>query len=154
MRSSAPVERRLFWKEFEKKLSELGNPFDICYEVSGDVKYYASVNKTSPLVNLGLTIDCLYRESKVKINIYIRDDVDLFEYIHSNKEKIEGELGFTPQWIYYGERIEKGLYCFRNCIICSNDNPCPANGILHKWCFRLLEWLLADDSNFYDREFI
>ena len=104
MRSSAPVERRLFWKEFEKKLSELGTPFDICYEVSGDIKYYASVNKTSPLVNLGLTIDFLYKESNVKINIYIRDNVDLFEYIHSNKEKIEDELGFIPQWIYYGER--------------------------------------------------
>ena len=104
MKSSAPEERKIFWRIFEKKLTELGNPFDICYEMNGDIKYYASVNKYRPLVNLGLTIDLLYKDEKVRINIYIREDVKLFDYLYANREKIEKELGFTPKWIFKGEQ--------------------------------------------------
>ncbi len=104
MRTPTSEERRIFWHIFERKLAELGNPFDICYEMYGDIKYYGSVNKFRPLVNLGLTVDFLYREKKVKINIYIRDDVELFDYLFYNKEKIESELGFNPQWIFCGEK--------------------------------------------------
>ncbi len=104
MKSSAPEERKVFWRIFERKLEELGNPFDICYELNGDIKYYGSINKFSPLVNLGLTVDFLYRQEIIKINIYIRDDIELSNYLLFNKERIESELGFKPQWILSGEK--------------------------------------------------
>lgn len=104
MKSSAPEERKIFWRIFERKLAELGNPFDICYEMNGDIKYYGSVNKLRPLVDLGLTVDFLYLQEKVKINIYIRDDVKLFNHLFSNKEIIENKLEFKPQWIMSGEK--------------------------------------------------
>lgn len=104
MKSSAPEERKIFWRIFEKELTKHGNPFDICYEMNGDIKHYASVNKQNPFVNLGLTIDFLYRDEMVKINIYIQNDVELFNYLHFNREKIEQELGFEPKWIYSGEK--------------------------------------------------
>ena len=104
MKLTAPEERKIFWRLFDKRLAELGNPFDIVYELNGDIKYYGAVNKRSPLVSLGLTVDFLYRDQIVKLNIYIQDDVELFNYLHRNKEKIEQELGFKPQWIYSGEK--------------------------------------------------
>lgn len=104
MKLSAPEERKIFWNIFERKLEELSNPFNICYELNGDIKYYGSVNKFSPLVNLGLTVDFLYRDEMIRINIYIRDDVELFNSLLFNKEIIESELGFNPQWILYGEK--------------------------------------------------
>ena len=104
MKTPASEERKIFWRIFENHLSKLNNPFDICYELNGDIKYYASVNKFTPLVNLGLTVDFLYKEKRVKINIYIREDVELFNYLFSNKEKIEEELEFKPQWIFFGEK--------------------------------------------------
>lgn len=104
MLTPAQYEQKRFWNIFEKKLSECGNPFTICYEINGAVKYFASVNKKSPRVGLGLTIDFLCRYKMVKINIYIENDVELFNCLLANKEKIESELGFSPKWIYSGER--------------------------------------------------
>lgn len=104
MLTSAQHEQKLFWNIFEKKLVDIDNPFTISYEMNGEIKHYASVNKQKPWVRLGLTIDFLCRYKMVKINIYIENDVELFNRLLANKEKIESELGFTPKWIYSGER--------------------------------------------------
>lgn len=104
MKSSAPEERKIFWSIFEKKLVDIGNPFYICHGMNGETTHYASVNKYRSFVNLGLTVDFLYRDEKVRINIYIQNDVDLFNYLHLNRGKIEQELNFKPQWIYSGEK--------------------------------------------------
>ena len=102
--TNAQYEQKRFWEIFEQKLIENGNPFSICYEFNGEIKYYGAVNKNKAFVSLGLTIDFLCREKIVKINIYIRDDLDLFNYLYSNKAQIEEELGFKPQWVLGGSR--------------------------------------------------
>ena len=98
----AQHEQKVFWHLFENKLFELGYPFNINYDMNGEIKYYASVNKRKNLVHLGLTIDFLCRDRIVKINIYIEDDVELFDLLYKNTEKIENDLGFKPQWICSG----------------------------------------------------
>lgn len=102
--TSAQYEQKKFWNIFEEKLIENGNPFSICYEVNGEIKYYGAVNKSNAWVSLGLTIDFLYRQEIVKINIYIQNDVRLFDYVYSHKEQIEQELGFSPEWILCGTK--------------------------------------------------
>ena len=104
MKLSAPEERIIFWKIFEKMLSDMGNPFFICYGMNGKTTHYASVNKYRSFVNLGLTVDFLYRDEIVKINIYIQNNVELFNHLYMNREEIEQKLGFKPQWIYFGEK--------------------------------------------------
>ena len=72
--------------------------------MNGEIKYFGAVNKSSPRCSLGLTVDFLYREKIVKINIYIENNVELFNLVHDKKEIIEQELGFKPQWIYSGTK--------------------------------------------------
>ena len=102
MLTPAQYEQKLFWGIFEKKLVNMNNPFTISYEINDEIKYFASVNKRNARVNLGLTIDFLCKEKIVKINIYLENDIETFNYLHLHKEKIESELGFKPQWIYSG----------------------------------------------------
>ena len=98
----AQHEQRIFWSIFEKKLQEIGNPFSICYEFAGKTKYFASVDKKNAMVSIGLTIDFLYIAKIVKINIYIENDLQLFNELFVQKEQIEKELGFAPKWILNG----------------------------------------------------
>ena len=102
--TNAKYEQKVFWGIFENKLIENGEPFSISYEMGGEVKHFAAINKSSPRVSLGLTVDFLYREKIVKINIYIENDIRIFDYIYSHKEQIEKELEFAPQWILEGTR--------------------------------------------------
>lgn len=102
--TQAQYEQKIFWRMFEKRLNELGNPFHICCEMGGETKYFASVNKNNARVSLGLTIDFLFKEEHVKINIYIENNIPLFERLYSQKEEIEKELQFTPKWILSGTK--------------------------------------------------
>ena len=71
--TNAKYEQKIFWSIFENKLIENGEPFSICYEMGGEVKHFGAINKNTPRVSLGLTVDFLYREKIVKINIYIEN---------------------------------------------------------------------------------
>lgn len=102
--TNAKYEQQSFWEIFEEKLVENGEPFSISYMIGSEVKHFAAVNKKSPRVPLGLTVDFLYRERIVKINVYIENDVRLFNYVYARREQIEQELGFKPQWILGGTR--------------------------------------------------
>ena len=97
-------EQKKFWEIFEDKLVESGNPFSICYEMGGEVRFFASVNKKRAWVALGLCLDFLCREKVVKINIYIENDIGLFNYLYSKKDQLENELGFKPEWILCGRK--------------------------------------------------
>lgn len=102
--TTAQFEQKRFWKAFEAILMENGEPFSINYEMSGEVKFFASVNKKRARSPIMVSIDFLSREEIVKLNLYIENDVRLFNYIYSKKEQIESELGFKPEWILSGTR--------------------------------------------------
>lgn len=102
--TNAQYEQKIFWNIFEDRLKEKGNPFCICYEHIGTVRNFGCVNKYKARVALGLVIEFLYREEAVKINIYIENNVPLFNFLYIKKERIEEELGFKPQWIFSGKR--------------------------------------------------
>jgi len=102
--TNAQYEQKIFWNKFENKLIEIGEPISICYEHTGTTRNFGCVNKRSARVPLGLVIEFLYREEAIKLNIYIENDVRLFDYLYSMKEQIEEALGFKPQWILSGKR--------------------------------------------------
>ena len=101
--TNAQQEQLRFWKIFDNKLVENGEPFEIIHEKSGEVTYWANVNKNYSFVSLCLNIEFKYREKKVRVGIYIRDDLYLFQRLLNNREKIESELGFNPEWGFEGK---------------------------------------------------
>ena len=72
MRIDVKTERKKFWKIFDEKLIENGEPFSILYEKGGEVTYWAVVNRKQSFVDNALSIEFLVREQKLRINIYVR----------------------------------------------------------------------------------
>ncbi|MDY6024257.1 MAG: DUF4268 domain-containing protein [Candidatus Borkfalkiaceae bacterium] len=103
MRCDAKTEQKRFWKIFDEKLVENGEPFSIVHEKSGMVTYWAIVNKNNILVDNCISLDLLVREEKLRINIYIRDDLAFYNYLERNKQDIESMVSVPLSWIK-GER--------------------------------------------------
>ena len=99
MRIDAKSEQRKFWKVFEEKLIENGEPFSILYEKGGEVTHWAVVNKKQSFVDNALSIDFLVREQKLRINIYVRTDLTLFSIFERNRKDIEAMVGEPLKWI-------------------------------------------------------
>ena len=101
--TNAQYEQTKFWEIFDNKLIENGEPFELIHEKSGEVTYWANVNKKHSFVSLCLNIEFKYREQKVRVGIYIRDDLYLFQCLLRYRENIERELGFKPEWVFEGK---------------------------------------------------
>lgn len=99
MKSDVKSEQKKFWKTFDEKLIENGEPFSILYEKGGEVTYWAVVNKNQSFVDNALSIDFLVREQKLRINIYIRNDLNLFSIFERNRNDIESMVGVPLKWI-------------------------------------------------------
>ena len=99
MRIDVKSEQRKFWKAFDEKIIENGEPFSILHEKGGEVTYWAVVNKKQSFVNNALSIDFKVREQKLRINIYVRTDLALFSIFESNKKEIETIVGVPLKWI-------------------------------------------------------
>ena len=93
------TEQKNFWNIFDDKLIENGEPFFVLHERKGEVTYYAVVNKNRSFVDNALSIDFLTREQKLRINIYIRNDLGLYSVFERNRQNIEKMVGVPLQWI-------------------------------------------------------
>ena len=102
--TNAQHEQTKFWEIFDNKLIENGEPFELIHKKSGEVTYWANVNKRHSFVSLCLNIEFKYREEKVRVGIYIRDDLYLFHRLLKCRESIEAELGFKPEWVFEGKQ--------------------------------------------------
>lgn len=103
MRFDAKTEQKKFWEIFDEKLIENGEPFSVLHEKAGETTYWAIVNKNNILVDNGLSLDFLVREKMLRINIYIRNDLSLFNFLEKNKQSINSIISERLVWIK-GER--------------------------------------------------
>ena len=101
--TTALEERIKFWKIFEEKLIENGEPFSIIHEKGGEPTFWATINRKHSIVDICLNVEFLYKFKKIRYGIYIRDNVDLFNFLFKRKEEIENILGFKVNWILEGK---------------------------------------------------
>ena len=101
--TSALEERKEFWKIFEEKLIENGEPFSILCEKGGEPTFWATINKKNSIVDICLNVEFLYKFKKIRYGIYIRDNLNLFDFLFKKKEEIENALGFKVNWILKGK---------------------------------------------------
>lgn len=99
MRIDVKSEQRKFWKTFDEKLIENGEPFSILHEKGGEVTYWAVVNKKNSFVDNALSIDFVVSKQTLRINIYVRTDLALFSILERNKKEIETIVGVPLKWI-------------------------------------------------------
>ena len=105
-RKTASQEQRIFWGIFDEKLIENGEPFGVTHQrENGDPTYWGNVNRKKafgPDKTLG--IEFKYQTRKIRIGIYLWDDICLFEQLYANKTSIENELGFSMTWEQIGAK--------------------------------------------------
>ena len=99
MRIDVKTEQKNFWKLFDEKLIENGEPFSVLHEMAGKVTYWAVINKNHSFVDNALSIDFLVREKKIRINIYVRDNLSLFRVLENSKEEIESMISVPVKWV-------------------------------------------------------
>ena len=99
MRIDVKTEQKNFWKLFDEKLIENGEPFSVLHEMAGKVTYWAVINKNHSFVDNALSIDFLVGEKKIRINIYVRDNLSLFRVLENSKEEIESMISVPVKWV-------------------------------------------------------
>jgi hypothetical protein len=93
--TNAESERKIFWEKFHNILKVKGNPFMF----TESDKQWACINSNnSNWHRTCLVIDFLVRDEILNINLYINNDISLFEMLKAKKEYIENILGFKVSW--------------------------------------------------------
>jgi len=94
--TNAENERKTFWKIFHDVLKETGNPF-----MFTENKYWACINSNdSNWHRTIIAMDFLVQKEIFRINLYINNDIELFDMLLSRKEEIEKLLGFEVKWVF------------------------------------------------------
>ena len=98
--TNAEEQRKIFWELYKKFLINNGEPFYI-----SECKQWAIVNKNSPSwSNPCLAMDFLCGKKFLRVNIYIRNDIELYDLLKRNKENLDkGFYPKKPEWIENNE---------------------------------------------------
>ena len=92
--TNAEYTQQRFWHTMERKLEEKGYPFFFSSRT-----HYAVINRRSAYATKPcVAIDFLTRDQFVRINVYIHNDVSLYNYLKLKKEELESALGFKCLW--------------------------------------------------------
>ena len=90
----AEEARTKFWNTLRETLKEMGEPFFFT-----ENKQWAIINKeTSNYHEPCVAVDFLWRDEFLRINVYIENDIPLYNKLKARKEEIESALGFKCLW--------------------------------------------------------
>lgn len=87
--------RRKFWDTLRTLLKEQGEPFYFA-----ENKQWAVINRDEAFSyhKPCIAMDFLWRKGFLRINVYIENDIPLYNLFKSNKTVIERRLGFKCIW--------------------------------------------------------
>lgn len=90
----AEEARRKFWDTLRDTVKEQGDLFSFTEE-----KQWAIINKKSSNYHEPcVALDFLWRDEILRINVYIENDISLYNKLKMRKEEIERALGFKCLW--------------------------------------------------------
>lgn len=90
----AEEARKKFWNTLRETLKEMGEPFFFT-----ENRQWAIINKqTSNYHEPCVALDFLWRDEFLRINVYIENDIPLYNKLKTREEEIESELGFKCLW--------------------------------------------------------
>jgi hypothetical protein len=91
--NKSQAERLEFWNQFNEIVQEKGKPFNI--RKATTAHWYDVALGTS---DAHVAISLVNKKSKIRIEIYISDNKDLYDELFYNKEKIEEAFGHELIW--------------------------------------------------------
>ncbi len=100
----AQYEKDKFWYYFDKYLETKNAPFMVCHTKGGKNQAAGNINNDNPMAMKTICCEFKYREQVVVVQVYINNDISLYDNLYSKKNDIEKELGYNVEWIGSGER--------------------------------------------------
>lgn len=91
--SQVQAERLDFWTQFNEIVVSRGKPFSI-RKPSTDHWYNVAIGMSG----MSLSVSLINKESRISVELYIDDDKQLFDSLHSRKAEIEQNLGIALEW--------------------------------------------------------
>ncbi|MBA2846611.1 hypothetical protein HNP88_000795 [Methanococcus maripaludis] len=98
-----------FWEAFNEYIEKNGQNFKL--RKPRPQQYY-DISYGNPSSHLTITVDT--RNKVINCMIYIDNSMDLYLKFYQNKEKIEKELGFSPEWDEMAGRKASKIYVTQN----------------------------------------
>lgn len=96
---NADSERKIFWEMYNQILAKHGKPYIISSK-----KQWAIVNKNTANWNEpAIAMDFLVQKRLLRINLFLLDDVALFNKLSAIKHDLEDKLGCKSAWVH-GEK--------------------------------------------------
>lgn len=90
----AEEARKKFWDALKEEVNKKGEPFYFT-----ENKQWAIINQKSySYHNPCVAVDFLWRKEILRINVYIENDLVLYETLKKHKDEIESALGFKCIW--------------------------------------------------------
>ena len=90
----AEQARAKFWETLRTTLKEQGDPFYFTEERQWAIINKDSSNYHEPCV----AVDFLWRDEILRINVYIENDIPLYNKLKARREEIECGLGYKCLW--------------------------------------------------------
>ncbi|MDE7293447.1 MAG: DUF4268 domain-containing protein [Oscillospiraceae bacterium] len=90
--SQLQSEYLTFWTEFNNVVNSEGKPFN---PKKPRAKHYYNIAIGTSKAVISVTLN---KKSQIGVELYIKDDKDLFDYLYSHKDEIERELSFELDW--------------------------------------------------------
>lgn len=91
--SKAQAERLNFWNRFNEIVASRNKPFNV-RKATTDHWYDVALGTSEAKISITL----VNKTNSIGIEIYINDNKELFDKLHSLSEEIQNELGFSMDW--------------------------------------------------------
>lgn len=86
---NAQTARNEFWECFDNYLNEQGNKFYVTHIKGGKNQAAGTINNPSPMAMQTICCEFKYLENVILVQVYINQNTNLYERLHSKKEEFE-----------------------------------------------------------------
>lgn len=105
--SEAQIRRQEFWTQFNDVLEQRGKPFNK-RKATTDHWYEVAIGSSQCYIS----IDLVNKEHRIRVGLWIRDNMELFDSFYAHKQDIEESIGIALDW----DRLEGK----KASVICTN----------------------------------
>lgn len=112
----AQTAKDTFWKYFDEYVEKMGNEFYVTHVKGGKNQAAGNINNHSPMAMQTICCEYKYRDNVILVQVYINQNIELFEKLYSKKEELEKQLGYIVEWVEHGKtsnsvrRIQRKFY--------------------------------------------
>lgn len=92
--SNAQAERLIFWNRFNEVLISRNKPFNV-RKATTDHWYSVALGTSEAHIEVTL----VNKTNSIGIEVYIKENKNLFDKLFNSSEEIENELGFSMEWM-------------------------------------------------------